>query len=74
MVCVLRQVSAHAGSALIWATWFSSAVVGVFVIYLGVAMVMAMRKTGDDVQASIRYWIFRDLLELFYRMFSGRDR
>ncbi len=71
---VLRQVLAHVDVGLTWSARFYAAVVAVLVICLGVAMLMAIRgsKRGDDLQAIIRYQIFRDLVELFYRLFWWR--
>jgi hypothetical protein len=64
--------------ALTWAARFYAGVVAILVIYLGVAMWMAIRESkreskGDgDPQASICYQVFRDLVELLYRLFSWR--
>lgn len=67
MRSVLRQLPAPADSALTWVLWFYAAGATIFVLYVGVALLMATRKTNDEIQAKIRYQIFRDLLELFYR-------
>ena len=46
-----------------WGAEFSAAVVSVFVLYVGIALIVALRS-GDP---EIRYRIFRDLLDLFSR-------
>ncbi|MBB5629843.1 hypothetical protein [Sphaerisporangium krabiense] len=54
------------GPAAAWATVFGAAIVAVFTLYVGIAMVAALRAT-DERQAKVRYRIFRDLLWLFRR-------
>ena len=46
------------------AAWFVAAVVAVFVIYIGIALVATLRA-GDEPSRKIRYQLFHDLLDLF---------
>ena len=51
---------------MIWGAGFSAAVIAVFVLYVGIAMVAVLR-TEDEHKAEMRYRVFHDLLELFRR-------
>ncbi|MBB4704250.1 hypothetical protein [Sphaerisporangium siamense] len=57
---------AEMGPAAAWVAVFAAAIVAAFTLYVGIAMVAALRAT-DERQAKVRYRIFRDLLRLFRR-------
>jgi hypothetical protein len=54
----LGQLSSHAAAVVTYFAW-------IYVLYIGVAMVMAWRESDNDLQAQIRYQIFRDLIDVF---------
>ena len=66
MESLLGHFIAAASPAAAWAAGFSAAVIATFVLYVGIAMVVVLR-TVDERKVEIRYRVFRDLLELFYR-------
>jgi hypothetical protein len=65
---VLR-ILAEVGPETTWAIVFSTAFIAVFVLYVGIALVATLRAR-DPQQQTIRYQVFRDLLELFRRRSS----
>ncbi|WP_182885770.1 hypothetical protein [Microbispora sp. H10885] len=64
MVGLLRQMLAEVGPATAWVAVFIAAVIAVFTLYVGVAMV-ATFWAADEQQTKVRYRIFCDLLRLF---------
>ena len=63
---LLFYLMAAFGPTAARAAVFSAAVIAVFVVYVGIAMVVVLR-TDDVRKAEIRYRVFRDLLRLFRR-------
>jgi len=66
MLALLR-LATEVGAAANWIVIFISAVIAVFVVYLGVAMCATFRAS-DPEQQKLRYKVFHDLL----RFFGGR--
>lgn len=66
MIDVLVRLLADVDPAAIWTVRTIGAVVGAFVVYVGIAMVATL-FTRDPGQRKTRYRIFRDLLDLFRR-------
>jgi hypothetical protein len=60
------RLMAQVDPAATWMAVFLTAVVAVFVLYVGVAMLATLRAK-DPEQVKIRYRVFKDLLALFYR-------
>lgn len=66
MLEVLLRLQAELGPGVVWLLVFSSAIVAVFVLYVGIVLFATLRAT-DERQAKIRYQMFKDLLGLFRR-------
>lgn len=62
----LLRVITEVGLQADWLLVFCAVVVAVFVVYIGVALVAALRAS-DEGQREVRYKIFTDLLGLFRR-------
>jgi hypothetical protein len=67
---VLLRLSAEVGPSAAWAMMFIAAVIAVFVLYVGVA-ILATLCAKDPEQSKVRYQIFHDLLGLFDRRRHG---
>lgn len=65
MEVVLRQL-VEMGPAAGWILAFAVAMVAVFVLYVGVAMVATL-VTRTPRKTKVRYQVFTDLLDLFRR-------
>jgi len=65
MEVVLRQL-VEMGPVAGWVLVFAAAVVAVFVLYVGVAMVATL-ATRTPRKTKVRYQVFTDLLDLFRR-------
>jgi hypothetical protein len=63
---LLGHFIAAASPTAAWAAGFSAAVIATFVLYVGIAMVVVLRRV-DELKTEIRYRVFHDLLELFHR-------
>jgi predicted small integral membrane protein len=63
MLALLR-VATEVGAAANWIVIFISAVIAVFVAYVGIAMYATLRAS-DPKQQKIRYKVFHDLLRFF---------
>jgi hypothetical protein len=70
MLEMLFRLLAEVGPGVTWTALFMAAVVAVFVLYIGVAMLATLRAQ-DPQQVEIRYRVFHDLPALFR---SGRRR
>lgn len=70
MLDQLLRLLAAIGPAAIWIIIFVIIVVGVFLLYLGIALWATLRAKDPD-QQKIRYQVFRDLLEAFLRRRRG---
>lgn len=66
MLDELLRVGAELGPVATWLAIFFAAVIGVFVLYVGIAL-HAVLHASDEPQRQVRYQIFRDLLNLFDR-------
>jgi hypothetical protein len=64
------RLLAEVGPGFTWTALFIAAVIAVFVLYIGVAMLATLRAQEPE-QVEIRYRVFHDLLALFR---SGRRR
>ena len=64
MLDTLIRLLAAVGPEAIWIIIFFTAMVAVFVIYIGIAMRAAMRADNIE-QQQLCYRMFRDLLDLF---------
>jgi hypothetical protein len=62
---VLRAL-AEAGPQARWIAMFFGGIVGALTLYLGIAMIAAIRAK-DEPSREVRYRIFRDLVDLFRR-------
>jgi hypothetical protein len=62
----LFRVLAELGSGATWFLGCITAVVAVFVLYIGVVLVATLRA-GDEERRKVCYDMFRDLLGLFRR-------
>lgn len=67
---VLLRLMAELGPGATWFVVFLAFTIAVFMVYIGIAMLAALR-TKDPTQGELRYRIFHDLLGLFDR---GRRR
>jgi len=65
MLGILFCTFTEAGPVAIWAAIFVTAIIAVFVLYVGVALWAALR--ASEQQQQVRYQVFRDLLDLFRR-------
>lgn len=63
---VLLRLGADVGPGATWFLVFLAFTVAVFMTYVGIALLAALR-TKDPVLGEIRYRIFSDLLRLFDR-------
>lgn len=66
MIELLTRLLPEVGAKVSWVVLFLVAVIGVFVLYIGLAM-LATFRAPDPEQAWIRYRVFHDLLALFRR-------
>lgn len=66
MLELLLRLPAEAGPEVAWIAGFFMAVVAVFVLYIGIAMLATLRA-GDPARREVCYQVFRALLELFRR-------
>ncbi|MBB5631492.1 hypothetical protein [Sphaerisporangium krabiense] len=66
MASLLFQALAELAPVATWVAVFVAAIIAVFTVYVGVAMLAALFAT-DERQAKLRYRVFRDLLLLFAR-------
>jgi hypothetical protein len=62
----LLRISAEFSPAAAWLTLCLTAVIAVFVLYVGIALWAVLCAT-DPEQRQVRYQVFRDLLGLFHR-------
>lgn len=62
----LLRLLAETGAAAGWTICFIAAIVAVFMLSIGIAM-LATYRAGDTEQREIRYKIFHDLLKIFGR-------
>jgi len=60
------RLLAEVGPEAIWFVAYFACLIGVFVLYLGIAM-WATLRARDPEQQHIRYQVFRDLRDLFLR-------
>jgi hypothetical protein len=65
----LFRLAAEVGTAANWVIVFISAIIAVFVVFIGIAM-YAVFRAKDPEQRKVRYKVFRDLLHFC----SGRGR
>jgi hypothetical protein len=63
---MLLRLLAEAGPKAAWLAVYFACLIGVFVLYLGIAMWSTLRAR-DPGQQQIRYQVFRDLRDLFLR-------
>ncbi len=63
---MLLRLLAAVGPKAVWLAVYFACLVGVFVLYLGIAMWLTLRAR-DPEQRQIRYQVFRDLRDLFIR-------
>ncbi len=66
MLAELLRLLAEIGPGAIWVLFFIAAVIAVFVLYVGIALVAAL-LAKDPEQQKVRCKILRDLLWLFRR-------
>jgi hypothetical protein len=59
---MLLRLSAEVG----WLVVYIACLVGIFVLYTGIAMWLTLRAR-DPEQQKVRYQVFRDLRDLFIR-------
>jgi hypothetical protein len=64
VVQMMLRLIAEIGPQIIWVFIFITALIAVFILYVGIAM-HATLHAQDPRQQEIRYQVFRDLLELF---------
>ncbi len=70
MLNAVLRLAAEAGPGTTWVVILLIAVVTTFVLYIGIAMLAALRAK-DLEQSKIRYQIFHDLVSLFDRRRRG---
>ena len=66
MLQILPRLLAEIGHEADWLVVYVASLVGVFVLYIGIAMWFTLRAK-DAEQQKIRYQVFRDLRDLFIR-------
>lgn len=64
MIVELLRLMAELGPQVIWVFIFIAAVVAVFVLFVGIALLVTL-ITKDPRKQKISYQAFRDLLDLF---------
>jgi hypothetical protein len=62
----LLRIVTEVGPGVSWFLVYFAAVLAVFVIYIGIALVATLSAT-DEQQQRVRHEVFRDLLALFRR-------
>lgn len=68
MLELLLRFEAEIGPMAHWIVVFCAAVVAAFVVFVGIALWATLHPSDPDPeQQKIRYQVFRDLLELFFR-------
>jgi hypothetical protein len=60
----MLRVAAEFGPQPAWFLIFAAAVIGAFVIYIGIAMI-AVLYARDEEEGKLRYQLFHDLISLF---------
>jgi hypothetical protein len=66
VIVELLRLMAELGPQVIWVFIFIAAVVAVFVLFVGIALLVTL-ITKNPRKQKISYQIFRDLLDLFRR-------
>lgn len=66
MLQMLLSLVAEVGPGAVWLIGYLACLIGVFVLYVGIAMWLTL-CARDPEQQKIRYQVFRDLRDLFLR-------
>lgn len=66
MLDTLIRIVTELGPAVAWLALCLAAIIGIFVLYVGIAL-WAVLRAADPEQRQVRYQVFRDLIGLFRR-------